>query len=90
LVEHHLSPRALREIVGERLEDILVHRRVFHRGVGEDQRARVLEFLHVPRRVGDEVLVLVAIKHVELAAVLAIVGLRAGEHAGSAQRDPEQ
>jgi hypothetical protein len=77
VIDHALAG-ALREVVGERLEDRAVHRRVFHRRVGEHQRRRVAMPLWVLRGIGDQILVFIAVERVELAAMLAVVGLRKG------------
>src|SRR5256712_147940 len=86
LVEHHARAGALRQVVGKRLEDVLVHRGILHRGVGEDQRGRVLELFRIFRRIGDEVVVLVAVKQVEIAAIRAAL-LRERLPGGEAERD---
>src|SRR5712692_5990286 len=66
---------ALGEVVGEWLEDVLVEGGVFHRRVGEDQRRWIAPVLRVFRHVGDKIAVFVAVARVELAAVLAVVGV---------------
>jgi hypothetical protein len=81
------------------LEDRAVHRRVFDGRVGEHQRRRIAVLLRIFRRVGDEILIVIAVERVELAAVLAIVGLgaranlqqRPGQHSDgerAERRDP--
>ena len=67
--EHRLLARALGEVFDEGVEHPLIDRRVFERREREDQGVRVLEFLGVAGRVGDEVLVRVAVHQVELAAI---------------------
>src|ERR1700704_1469704 len=73
---------ALREVVGERLERVLVDGGILDRRVGKDQRSGVLPLAWIGRRVGDEIVVLVAIERVELAAVAAFLrsGAAARQH----------
>ena len=82
LVEHHALAGAGAQVLGEGLEHLFVHRRVFDRRVGEYQRARGLEFFRVFGGVGDKVVVVIAIQGVEVAAVLA--GVLGGGVAGQA------
>ena len=77
IIDHALC-RALREIVGERLEDVLVDGGVLDRRVGEHQRSGIAPLLGVRGRVRHEVAVLVAIEGIKLAAVLARIALREG------------
>ena len=78
LVEHHALAGAACEVVGEGLEHLLIDRRVFHRGVGKNQRVRGLQLLRVFRRVGDQVAVFVAVLRIQVAAILAgVLGERA-------------
>ena len=73
LVEDDAFADAFAQVIGKRLEDVLVHRGVFDRRIGEDQRRRALELLRVLRWIGDEVAVLVTVKRVQLAAMAARV-----------------
>ena len=78
LVENDLLAQALRQMRRERLEDGFIHSGIFDRRVGEHDRARVLPLFLILGRIGDHVLVLVAIHRVELAAVFAVVGSERG------------
>ena len=67
------------EKIGERFEHIGIDGGVFDRRIGPDQRARIAPLFRVFRDVGHQILVLVAILRVELAAMAALVrrlGLR--------------
>jgi len=77
IVDHALA-RALAEILGEWPERVEIDRRILDRRVGEHQCRRVLPSSRVRRRVSDEVVVVVAIERVELAAVLALLRMRDG------------
>jgi hypothetical protein len=73
LVEHDLLVKAGGEVRGERLEDVLVDRGILDWRVGEHQRRWILPFARIGRRIGDEIVVVVAIIGVELAAILVMI-----------------
>ena len=62
-------------MVDERLPDVLVNCRILDRRVGKDERGRVGEIGGIRGRIGNQIAVLVAIHHVEVAAVLTVVCL---------------
>ena len=63
----------LSQKVGERLEHVLIDRRILHGRVGENQRGRIAQLFRIGRHVGDEIVVFVAIKRVELPAIPAFL-----------------
>jgi hypothetical protein len=44
---------ALSQEIGERLEHVLIDRRVLHWGVGEYERGRIAQFFRIGRHIGD-------------------------------------
>lgn len=74
--EAHVTLRDLREVVDERLPDIGVDGRVFHRGIGEDEGVGVGPLRLVGGQVGDHVALLVAVETVQVTA--GAVGLSLG------------
>jgi hypothetical protein len=66
-------------MVEERLERRFVNSSVFDGRIREDERVRVLQALRVFRRIGNEIVVLVAVQRVELPAMLAGVSLCVSE-----------
>jgi hypothetical protein len=44
---------ALSQEIGERLENVLIDRRVLHWGVGEYERGRIAQFFRIGRHIGD-------------------------------------
>ena len=70
-VVDHPFARASAEMIGERLEDVLVDGGILDRGVGENERGGIAQLRRIARRVGDEIAVGVAIELVELASVRA-------------------
>ena len=65
------------------LEYFFVDGGILERRIGEEQERRILPLLRVRRRVGDQIVVLVAITLIEIAAVFARVGSRAPARRGT-------
>ena len=73
LVEHHPLFGAGGQMVGKRLEDLLVNRGIFYRGVGEDEGVGVFKLLGIFWRVCNQILVFIAIELVEVSTMAAAV-----------------
>src|SRR4051812_31802334 len=65
---------ALRKVVCEWFEPVLVDGGILDRRIGEHQRAGVLPLARIGWRIGHEIVVLVTVERVELAAAAAVLG----------------